>query len=198
MGDLINVTEYQGHKINVYQDCEAESPDTWNDEELFLIYDHRQFSIFRKGFDPKAVFESMKMGKKLYKGFYVFRVYAYIHSGVALSLGNNTYPFTDRFDVSFSGFALVKRSEGSYTQEQASKEAEGLVKTWNQYLSGDVYGYAVEDLNGKKVDSCWGFYGAPETSGLLDDAKAVVDCMVKDEALRQLEVMAELELTEVY
>jgi len=197
MEDLINVKEYQGHNINVYHDTDADSPDTWSDEEVFLIYDHRQFFVERKGFEPKEVFESIQAGKKLYKGYHVYPVYAYIHSGVCLSLGNNTYPFTDRWDVSFSGFALVKR-EGSYTLKQAYKQAEGLIETWNQYLQGEVYGYAVEDLNGEEVESCWGFYGAPESSGLLDDAKSIVDSMVKEEAKRQVEVMAVLDLTEVY
>jgi hypothetical protein len=34
-----------------------------------------------------------------------------------------------------------------------------MVETWNQYLSGDVYGFIIEDGEGTDVDSCWGFYG---------------------------------------
>lgn len=198
MEDLINVFEYQNHKINVYQDVDAESPDSWSDEVQFLIYDHRQFFVQRKEFDTREVFESLQTGKRLYKGYHVYPVYAYIHSGVSLSLSNNTYPFSDKWDVSFAGFVLIRRATGSYTLDQAFKQAKGLIETWNQYLSGQIYGYAVEDLSGEETESCWGYYGEPETSGLLDDAKAVVDSMVKEEALRQVEVMKELELTEVY
>jgi len=59
---------------------------------------------------------------------------------------------------------LVAKSE--WTEEaDAEKAAHGLVETWNQYLSGDVYGVIVEvmDETGAPIDdekdSCWGYYG---------------------------------------
>lgn len=42
---------------------------------------------------------------------------------------------------------------------EPEKCAEGLVEQWNQYLSGDVWGYEIEDPDGVHVDSCCGFYG---------------------------------------
>ncbi|HUX02457.1 MAG TPA: hypothetical protein VMY35_15960, partial [Phycisphaerae bacterium] len=33
------------------------------------------------------------------------------------------------------------------------------VSTYDDYLTGQVFGYVVEDEDGNDLDSCWGFYG---------------------------------------
>jgi hypothetical protein len=45
------------------------------------------------------------------------------------------------------------------------------VKTYSQFLSGEVYGYIVE-MGDENVDSCWGFYGLDDT---ISEAKSVAD-----------------------
>lgn len=56
------------------------------------------------------------------------------------------------------------RKEWSGTDEEIRQKAfkylEGEVKEYDQYLSGDVYGYVVKDkFTDDVLDSCWGFYG---------------------------------------
>jgi hypothetical protein len=36
---------------------------------------------------------------------------------------------------------------------------EGEVKTFNQWLNGECYGYQLEDEEGNETDSCWGYIG---------------------------------------
>lgn len=87
-----------------------------------------------------------------------FPLYMYAHSGVALSLGRS-YPFNDQWDSGQVGFVRIdKEKSGLKTEEQARASAEGMVEAWNQYLSGDVWGYVIE-RDGEEVESCWGFYG---------------------------------------
>ena len=43
--------------------------------------------------------------------------------------------------------------------KKALAYAVAQVEAWNQYLSGDVYGYIVENAGGEHLESCWGFYG---------------------------------------
>ena len=101
--------KYKGFKIKTYYDEDPMSPQEMGDDsEVCLVYDHRDFCVRVKGFDPDDIFETFQT-KNIYQGFWIFPVYAYIHSGVALSLGRSGYPFNDRWDVSFKGFALVKR-----------------------------------------------------------------------------------------
>ena len=98
-----------------------------------------------------------------------------------MSLGRNTYPFTCQWDTSFAGFVLVKRTKGwSWTEDKASVIAESEVEMWNQYLSGDVYGYNSEH------GSCWGFYGKEGMKDMIEDAKAEIDYAIKEELKQHL------------
>lgn len=186
MSEIIETIQYKGHKIKVFIDEDTESPDNWGNDEIFLVYDHNQFYVKREGFNPTDIFESMQTGKKTYDGYWFFPVYAYIHSGVSLSLGRNKYPFTDRWDVSFKGFILVKCMKGSWwNQDKAYESAEGLIDEWNQYLGGEVYGYTSE------VGGCCGFYGDEGMTQMIEEAKNEIDFYINkqiEEHLKQLKV----------
>jgi len=167
---LIETIEYKGYNIEVIYDQNADSPDEWGYHDAFIVHDHRMFSVERKGFDPADIFEDLKAGKTLYDGYHIFPLYAYIHSGVALSLGRSSYPFTCNWDTSFAGFVLVKKTKGwSWRKDKAETIAKAIVKEWNCYLSGDVYGYSSE------VGSVWGFYGSEGKEEMIKDAKSEID-----------------------
>jgi len=192
--------KYKGFKIKAYYDENAESPDYWGNDDMFLVYDHRQFCVERKGFDPSDIFERMQEGKKLFSegninfkypnksnvAYWFFPVYAYIHSGVALSLGRtfNVGAYHNRFDVSFKGFALVQRmKDWSYTEDKAYKRAEALVEEWNTYLCGDVYGYQ------SKCGSYWGFYGDEGYKYMIEEAKSEIDYHIKKQIKKHGELL---------
>jgi hypothetical protein len=174
--------DYRGHIIKTMQDDDPIRPDEW-DTESFLVYDHHQFCVKKKGFDPDDIFEHMKTGKSpLYDGYWFFPVFAYIHSGVSLSLGRSGWPFNCPFDTSFKGFCLVKRVKGwSWTREKAMNIAEGTVEMWDDYCQGNVYGFMCETIDGESLDSCWGYYGNWRKSGILDEAKSTIDYRIKSE-----------------
>lgn len=143
-----------GNILRVEQDSDPESPDNWGNEDMFLVYEHRDFTIRRKGFEPRDIFEYLEdcheqVDNNKYDDYYIFLVYAYIHSGVSLSLGNDKYPFNDRFDVSTTGYILIKKNPKGdafdiiVTEKEAKELAEGLIETWNQYLSGNIWGFKI-------------------------------------------------------
>ncbi len=180
---LLETLTYRDHEIEIHQDENVESPDQWGNTDVFVVYDHRQFCVKREGFEPKDIFEHMTTTKKnFYKGYHVFVLYAYIHSGVALSVLNDAYPFNDRWDVSTTGFILVKKQKGTYTRRMAIESAMGEVKIWNIYLSGDVYGYNSE------VGSCWGFYGEDGKEQMITEAKGEIDYELDKENENQLKL----------
>ena len=47
------------------------------------------------------------------------------------------------------------------------------VKVFDKYLTGQVYGYVIEDEEEEHVDSCWGFYDEPEE--VMQMAKDFID-----------------------
>ena len=212
---------YKDYKIKIRRDESPESPDDWGNEELFLVYDHRQFSVSRKGFEPGDIYDYImslchpddEFDVGDYSDYYIYPVEAYIHSGVSLSLFEGTT--SSNWDSSVSGYILIKKSyvlkypniiSDKDKIDKAYELANTLIKEWNQYLFGEVYGYIIEkpdivysitkkkfdrlllendlatlesefdiDTNWEEIDSCWGFYGDPEDSGLINDAKSTID-----------------------
>lgn len=172
--NLIETIEYKGKKIEIFYDQDATSPDEWGNNDNFLVYDHRQFNVERAGYRPREIFDHMNETKKMFfDGYHVFVLYAYIHSGVSLSLGRGGYPFNDRWDVSSTGYVLVKREKGTWRRAQALKQAQFIVDDWNTYLGGEVYGYNSDS------GSCWGFYGPEGLKQMIEEAKNEIDYDLK-------------------
>jgi len=192
MENTIETINYKNCLISIYQDDVAESPQEWDNGAVLVGY-HSDFWIEEKDIlsqdEAKELYyyefdgeepENKERVKELKKRFWVFGLEAYIHSGVVLAIryeGN----FPDRrWDVSQLGLVLVDKKEAK-TEKQARKMADSLIESWNNYLSGNVYGFVAEDeKNGKQIDSCWGFYGDFKESGIIEEAKSSIDGYIKE------------------
>lgn len=124
-------------------------------------------------------------------------IYIYDHSGITI----RTTPFSCRWDSGRVGTIVVSRKKAreeygmkritKANLEKVEKYLEGEVETYDQYLTGDVYGYQItKDEDGEEVDSCWGFFG-------MDYIKEEVQSILKhyqDEYNKKHGVQMELEL----
>lgn len=180
---------HAGFRVQIIADQDAQSPEGFGDDGLFIVTTRNRY--FQKLHQDMDAAECMA-DKALCKRYWIFPVYAYVHGGVALSMGTGGQ-FSDPWDSGQIGFVLAAKDEWRYRTHERKKcvsaatAARGHVETWNQYLSGDVWGYVVsevegeegevddtsviqalenyseEDLNAldeiRNVDSCWGFYG---------------------------------------
>jgi len=192
MRDCIESIKFRGYKIKIYQDDNSsESPDDWGDDSLFLVGYHRDFTVDRStktsGGIPPGLAQDITRGGKYEDGienyeaaryckeYHIFGLEAYIHSGVSLALSQEG-SFVDReWDVSQLGLVFVSKKEWK-TREKAREAARGLIKTWNMYLSGEVYGYLIENTFGEESGGCWGFYGSDyKASGLIDNARGEIN-----------------------
>lgn len=118
----------------------------------------------------------------LEKYYVALPLYLYDHSGITMS----TTPFSCPWDSGMVGiiFVSIKKLEEEYPSQDASERIESAkkrliseVKVYDQYIRGEVYGYRIEsDL---LEESCWGYFGDPEESGLLEDAKQMIDSAIK-------------------
>jgi outer membrane lipoprotein SlyB len=157
--------------IRIYQDDNPESPDDWKDDNLFLVHYHRDFEIDRDSIITKDDTRKWYQGEKIpqEKDYYIFPVEAYIHGGVSLAFSQQGN-FPDRqWDVSHVGLILASKKEFK-SKEKAKESAKGLLETWNQSLSGDVYGFDVSDpKTGESIESVWGFYGIDEVKKEAED-----------------------------
>lgn len=63
------------------------------------------------------------------------------------------------------------------------KSLKQSIQLFEDWAFGNVYGYSIDDLDA----SCFGYYGDPETSGLLDDAKSAIDNHIESERREHLD-----------
>lgn len=109
-------------------------------------------------------------------------VHAYEHGGITISASGRRAGW-DSFDSGQLGFVYVshedilkefsKKRIAKKLLERATQTLLAEVKTYDQYLRGEVYGYIIEDENGENLDSCWGFLGDYEYC--LEEAKSAAD-----------------------
>lgn len=108
-------------------------------------------------------------------------LYLYDHSGITIS----TSSFSCRWDSGQVGHIFCSTSKileeygdvSPETLEKVSKVLEGEVEVYDQYITGDVYGFRVVKKSicdhghehEEDEDSCWGFFGSDiKENGILD------------------------------
>ncbi len=147
--------EAHGLTVKIYNDDDPQSPDEWGDNNLFLVADNRDFTVAA----PSKTEVNTDVAKAIEhygKTHHVLPLEAYIHGGIMLYLSGGAT--VDRqWDVSQLGAVFVAKTEAD-TEAEARKLALGLIEEWNNYLSGNVWGYTIEK-DGDTLDSCWGFSG---------------------------------------
>jgi len=124
--------------------------------------------------------ELINMAQK--SGIIILPLYLYDHSGITM----NTTGFNCRWDSGQVGWIYItpedikKEYSVEVIDEKLKKKVtdllRGEVKVYDQYLTGNIYGYSIDEpIN----DSCWGFFGDHKESGLLDEAKETIDYYLK-------------------
>lgn len=118
------------------------------------------------------------------KNVIMLPLYLYDHSGITM----RTSPFSCPWDSGQVGFIYVTREKilKEYSVKRISKKMrnkvvellKGEVKMYDQFITGDVYGYEVEK-DDEFIDSCWGYYGL---SDCIAAAKSIVDSQFKEAA----------------
>lgn len=134
--------------IEIIRDSDAGCPlDPYS--ERLTVFHHR----YRGTHSFSSPEEAQRWAKK--EGWKVFPVYAYIHSGIRLRASETGNPFQDPWDSGFFGLLLMNRKE--WGRKITLQQANALLDTYNQWASGDCWGYVVRV--GNREESCWGFIG---------------------------------------
>jgi hypothetical protein len=103
--------------------------------------------------------------KRLHHNYIVLPLYLYDHGGITM----NTSGFRCPWDSGQVGYIYVSVEDAKkeYGWKRLTQKRRKLietnltneVKTYDQYLTGDVWGWIIEDEDGEHIDSCWGYYG---------------------------------------
>jgi len=106
----------------------------------------------------------------------ILPLYLYDHSGITM----NTTGFTCRWDSGQVGYIYIDKEKalkeygGKIFSRQLKKRLTSYLKSevevYDQYLTGDVYGFQLLDPEGEEIDSSWGFFGSdPKENGMMGD-----------------------------
>lgn len=164
---------YKNHIIRIEADGDTESPEHWDDDCYLCLNLPRHVTIREKECD-----EIIENGGKK-PGFWVFKVYGYIHSGISLNFGGPR----DAWDSGLAGVMVANKSEFK-SRDHAKKQAKFQLDSWNQWLNGDVYQFVIlttercahcNHVAESVLESCGGIYGLEDT---VRAAKEQVDSLV--------------------
>lgn len=165
--------EIGNYRIEIYPEDSPSNPREWDNLGTMICF-HRRYSLGDKhnyDFNDYSGWDDQEKAiSKQEDACVILPLYLYDHSGITIS----TTPFSCRWDSGQIGWVVVSkekvRKEYSVTRitkkiiEKVNKVLVGEVGTYDQYLTGDVYGYRVF-LDDEEIDSCWGFYGEDECMG---------------------------------
>ena len=180
-----DTVEYRGHHIEIHTDDNPENPRTEWDNFGHMICWHRNYDLTDKDQDKRTPEEMREYFKETHA--LVLSLYLYDHSGITM----RTSPFSCPWDSGQVGYiyALPEEIKKEYKCKQitptirrkAFKLLEGEVETFDNYLTGSVYGYVVTETG----DSCWGFFG--DTKYMIEEAKGGIDYHIKRERTKHIE-----------
>lgn len=194
--DTIETIDYRGYTIEVYPDYECCNPyEEWDFLGTFYHWHRRGFfGEDISGYNEEDIEELLK--DKIW-----LPVYLYEHSGQTI----NTTGFSCPWDSGQVGFIAVEKSQvlkewdkkrlTKNLIEKAKECLKGEIKTLDDYLTGNVYGYRInkiteeEDIYGEKIieediDSCWGFFGNYDEY-MVPECKSIIDWHCKQEEENQ-------------
>lgn len=184
MSDCIEEFQHNGKTIRIFHDDDPESPREGYDNGVMLADGHRRYTL---GDNAKAGrgYEEAQRALHHFAGRGQMRLFprwlrqnlgtrVVIGLGLIDHSGISMYPVsidaTDAshphdpggWDSGLVGFMFDTDESRNLTgfegtDEELEKALRAEVATYDEYLTGQVYGYVIEDDNDE--DSCWGFFG---------------------------------------
>ena len=186
---LVETIKYKNYSIEIHSDEDPLNPRTEWDNLGTMICSHRSYDFT----DKNAEYDINSIP---FKDVISLPLYLLDHSGLTM----NTTGFTCPWDSGQVGWIVVDKKKvlseygwTNLTKERIEKIKGYLrseVETYDNLLTGSVYGFTVKDKDGEETDSCWGFYGTDHRkSGLLPQAESNIDAEIdhieKDEGIQQ-------------
>ena len=156
-------------ELEIEQDSSPDSPRTWDNLGTMVCF-HKRYDLGDKTDYRSEDYDSwdeLRQGIIDNEGeVFMLPLYLYDHSGITIS----TRPFNCNWDSGQVGYIFVSRNKVKKEGIDETKVLDylkGEVETYDQYLTGDVWGYRIYEIetcslgheHKTLVDSCWGFFG---------------------------------------
>jgi hypothetical protein len=181
---LCKQEEYRGYTIKVLFDYDPQSPREW--DNLGTIYSNsRRYDPDKHSLGEILNDEETGFSEDFKKNYIWLKIRGYEHSGLTISVSGG-YPYNDPWDSGLFGVIAMSKEDAiknwgkkictKKVREKALEHLEAEVETLDQYYTGDVYGYVIENEDGDEIDSCWGYFGYEWIDKeMIPECKAIID-----------------------
>jgi hypothetical protein len=162
--------------IEVWQDQDEDNnPRDWDNLGTMVCW-HRRYKLG----DPYAYATPTDFLAE-HSDDLMLPLYLYDHSGLSLRTSDYFFRAVDACGWDWGKVGYIHVSKDTIRHEYGVKRItatvrdralnvlEAEVRTYDQYLQGDVWGFTLKDAEGEVIDSCGGFFGSdPRENGMAD------------------------------
>jgi hypothetical protein len=181
-------------ELKIEQDNDPINPRTDWDNITTMICFHKRYDLgdkhdYKKGNMFSGLDELKEQIESDYKVLMIKPLYLYDHSGITIS----TSSFNDRWDSGQVGWVFIDEKQwklmmGNDTdinEERLSEIIDSDVKTYDQYITGEVYRYTIYEIetcslgheHKNYVEGCGGYFGEEECE---NEGKSVLQHLEKE------------------
>lgn len=169
------------YELKIEQDTDTMNPRTEWDNITTMVCFHQRYDLGDKHDYEKDSFDSWEeLKEQIENDYYVLMIKPlrlYDHSGITISTSNG-YPFNDRFDSSMVGWVFIDEKklelmcgkDFDRSEERLNEIIEADIKTYDQYITGEVYRYSIYEIetcslgceHKNYIEGCGGYFGEEE------------------------------------
>lgn len=180
--------------VEIHPDEEPMNPRTDWDNYTTMVCWHQRANLGDRTIDTRDFDDYAELlawiEAEYSKPVLVQPLWLYEHGNMTIRTGDGN-PFGDPWDSGQVGLIFTTQKQmDECGATDAKLLLEGDVRTYDQYLTGDIYGFVVK-RHGEVLESCWGFYGSDEALSEGKDTgehcvREVVQTMVNEDNAHQL------------
>lgn len=183
--EAIDTFEVGKYKVEIHVDEDPIDPRTDCDNDDVMVCFHKRYCLGDKHNYKMDDFNSWdELEAQIIKDHdpvVIKPIYMYDHSGLTIA----TTPFSCKWDSGQIGYIFISKKEAYKShmvkritkkiKETCEKNIESSVNVYDEYLSGESYGYIIKDETDEEVESCWGFFGLDYVK---KEAKTIAEYLV--------------------
>lgn len=118
----------------------------------------------------------------------IYPVFGYSHGGTTFKVSENGQnPFSCPWDSGRAGWIALNVNEVGH---ETFKGAENVVKNYDDWASGNGFGYVVEDEDENELDACWGYLGDHDEDYIMGEAREAFEVAVENAKTKAAELVA--------
>lgn len=157
--EAIKIDNYKRFKIEYWMDDYSDDPRNWDDLSIMVCFTSNKYDLGNKHSfsSPEDLSEFLKDNEK---NIVYLPIYIYDHGNITIK----SSPFSCQWDSGKIGYIYAykdKLLEAGFKDDDAMiNYLESEIKTYDDYIQGNCYGYSIYNDDNEILDSCGGYLGA--------------------------------------